>query len=163
MSIELNFFLRWDEYYTALEFFRARRSNAATDKKVGGLLILLGILLWPTTNNGLLVFAFIIGGMAVAVLSAPVRRWLFKQRWEREPLYGEEFKITLDEQGVIFQLGAVKSNLPWSYYESFLESPDGFLLIYGETFNLFPKRSFANAGRLADFRALLEKKLLHPH
>ena len=159
MNIELNFFLSWYEYYAALELFRRQRASVPSDKVVGGLLMLLGIVLWLATGNGLLSAAFLAGGLAVALVSAPMRRLLFKQRWLREPLYSAEHKITFAEQGVFFQMGAVESNLPWSYYESFLEIPDGFLLIYGEAFNFLPKRGFANQAAIKEFRELISKKL----
>jgi hypothetical protein len=159
MSIELNFFLQWNEYYAALEFFRRQRGSIPSDKVVGGLLMLLGVMIWLATGNGLLAVAFLAGGVAVALLSAPFRRMLFKQRWLREPLYSAEYKIAFGEQGVFFQMGAVESNLPWSYYESFLEVPEGFLLIYGEAFNFFPKRGFASETAIQEFRELIRKKL----
>jgi hypothetical protein len=159
MTIELNFFLQWYEYYAALELFRRQRATVPSDKVVGGLLMLLGIVVWLTTGNGLLGVAFLAGGLAVALLSAPARRLLFKQRWLREPLYSTEYKIAVAEQGVFFQMGAVESNLPWSYYDSFLEVPDGFLLIYGEAFNFLPKRGFANEAAINEFRELIRKKL----
>ena len=159
MSIELNFFLQWSEYYAALELFRRQRGTIPSDKVVGGLLMLLGVVIWLIAGNGLLGVAFLAGGLAVALLSAPFRRLLFKQRWLNEPLYSTEHKIRFDEQGVFFQMGAVESNLPWSYYQSFLEIPDGFLLIYGETFNFLPKRGFADEAALKEFRELIKKKL----
>ena len=159
MSIELNFFLQWNEYYAALELFRRQRGTIPSDKVVGGLLMLLGGALWLIAGSGLLGVGFIAGGLAVALFSAPFRRLLFKQRWLNEPLYSTEHKIRFDEQGVFFQMGAVESNLPWSYYESFLEIPDGFLLIYGETFSFLPKRGFADEAAINQFRELIRKKL----
>jgi hypothetical protein len=159
MSIELNFFLQWNEYYAALELFRRQRGTIPSDKVVGGLLMLLGAALWLIAGSGLRGVAFLAGGLAVALLSAPFRRLLFKQRWLNEPLYSTEHKIRFDEQGVFFQMGAVESNLPWSYYQSFLEIPDGFLLVYAETFNFLPKRGFADETALSQFRELVRKKL----
>jgi len=159
MSIELNFFLQWNEYYAALELFRRQRGTIPSDKVVGGLLMLLGVVIWLIVGNGLLGVAFLAGGLAVALLSAPFRRLLFKQRWLNEPLYSTEHKIRFDEQGVFFQMGVIESNLPWSYYQSFLEIPDGFLLIYGETFNFLPKRGFADEAAIKEFRELIRKKL----
>ncbi|MBI1764132.1 MAG: YcxB family protein [Acidobacteria bacterium] len=159
MSIELNFFLQRDEYYAALEFFRNRRPNASADKLVGALLILLGGALWLVTGKGALFAIFLIVGLAVALLSAPLRRVLFNQKWAREPLFSTEHTIAADEQGVFFRMGQIESNLPWNYYESFLESRDGFLLVYGDSFNFLPKRVFAGETAQQQFRELMAKKL----
>jgi hypothetical protein len=159
MSIDLNFFLQRDEYYQALEFFRRQRATASADKLVGGLLILLGALLWLLTSSGALFAIFLAVVVAVALTSAPLRRLLFQQKWAREPLFSAEHKVSADEQGVFFQMGQVESNLPWSYYESFLESAEGFLLVYGDSFNLLPKRVFPGEPAVQQFRELLGKKL----
>lgn len=159
MSIDLNFFLQCDEYYQALEFFRRQRATASKDKLVGGLLILLGAALWLVTVSGALFAIFLVVGVAVALTSAPLRRLIFRQKWVREPLFSTEHKISANEQGVFFQMGQIESNLPWTYYESFLESTDGFLLVYGDSFNFLPKRVFAGDTAIQQFRGLLEKKL----
>jgi hypothetical protein len=159
MSTDLNFFLQCDEYFQALEFFRRQRATASADKVVGGLLILLGVVLWLMTANGALFAIFLTVGIAVALTSAPLRRLLFQQRWAREPLFSAEHKILANEQGVFFKMGQIESNLPWTYYESFLESADGFLLIYGDSFNFLPKRVFGGESAIQQFRALLAKKL----
>ncbi len=159
MSIELNYFLQRDEYYTALEFFRHQRPTASADKLVGGLLILLGAALWLVTGNAAIFIIFLAVGLAVAILSAPLRRMLFNQKWASEPLFSAEHTVAADEQGVFFRMGKIESNLPWTYYEGFLESAEGFLLIYGEAFNFLPKRVFAGETALQQFRELMAKKL----
>lgn len=159
MSIELNYFLQRDEYYTALEFFRNQRPNASADKLVGALLILLGAALWLVTGNGALFVVFLVVGIAVAILSAPLRRVIFNKKWASEPLFSTEHFVAADEQGVYFRMGKIESNLPWNYYESFLETTDGFLLIYGDSFNYLPKRVFAEESALDQFRELIAKKL----
>ena len=159
MSTELNFFLQRDEYYAALEFFRRQRSNASADKVVGALLALLGAALWLVTGNAALFAVFLAVGVAVAVLSAPLRRVLFRQKWAREPLFSTEHTVAADEQGIFFRMGQIESNLPWNYYESFLENAEGFLLVYGDSFNFLPKRVFAGETARQQFRELMAKKL----
>lgn len=159
MSIELNYFLQRDEYYTALETFRNQRPNASADKLVGTLLILLGAALWLVTGKGSLFVIFLVVGVAVAILSAPMRRLMFHHKWASEPLFSAEHTVAANDQGVFFRMGRFESNLPWTYYESFLESADGFLLIYGDSFNYLPKRVFAGEPALQQFRELIAKKL----
>jgi hypothetical protein len=158
-TIDLNFFLQRDEYYAAMEFYRQQRPGLSTDKKVGGILILLGAASWIVLGNLPLSIALFFTGVAVALLSHPLRVLAFRQRWDREPLFRAEQTLSFDEQGIYFKMGYVCSNLPWTYYESWLESPDGFLLIYGETFNFFPKRTFTDAASIETFRQLLNKKI----
>lgn len=159
MSIDLNYFLQRDEYYKALEFFRRQRATAPADIVVGGLLGLLGAALWLVTGKGALFVVFLVVGLAVAIMSAPLRRVLFNQKWAREPLFSTEHKVAVGEQGVFFKMGKYESQLPWTYYESFLESAEGFLLVYGDSFNYLPKRVFAGDTAIQQCRELMAKKL----
>jgi hypothetical protein len=158
-TIDLNFFLQRDEYYAAMEFYRLQRPGMSTDKKVGGILILLGAASWIVLGNLALSIALFITGVAVALLSHPLRAFAFRRRWERNPLFQAEQNLSFDEAGVYFKMGHVESNLPWTYYENWLESPDGFLLVYGETFNFFPKRTFTDPEAVETFRQLLNKQI----
>lgn len=158
-SIDLNFFLQRDEYYAAMEFYRQQRTGLSTDKKVGGILILLGAASWIVLGNLPLSVALFVTGVAVALLSHPLRARGFRTRWEREPLFRAEQTLSFDDQGIAFKIGHVESNLPWTYYENWMESPNGFLLIYGESFNFFPKRTFADTHSIESFRQLLNKKI----
>ena len=158
-SIDLNFFLQRDEYYAAMEFYRQQRTGLSTDKKVGGILILLGAASWIVLGNLALSIAMFVTGGAVAMLSHPLRARAFRTRWEREPLFRSEQTLSFDEQGIAFRMGQIESNLPWTYYESWLESTAGFLLVYGETFNYFPKRVFSDEATLKRFREMVAKKI----
>ena len=159
-SIDLNFYLQSDEYYAAMEFFRQRRTGMSPDKAVGGILILLGAASWIVLGNLALSIALFITGVAVALLSHPLRARAFRTRWEREPLFQAEQTISFDEQGVYFKMGQIESNLPWTYYENWLESADGFLLVYGDTFNYFPKRTFTEVSAIEAFRQLIKTKIV---
>jgi hypothetical protein len=158
-SINLNFFLQRDEYYGAMEFYRQQRTGLSTDKKVGGILILLGTASWIVLGNVALSIALFVTGIAVALLSHPLRARAFRTRWEREPLFRSEQTFSFDDQSIHFRLGHVESNLPWTYYESWLESNDGFLLVYGETFNYFPKRTFVDEAAIKRFREMIAKRI----
>jgi hypothetical protein len=159
-SIDLNFFLQREEYYSAMEFLRQQRTGLSTDKKVGGILILLGAASWIVLGNIALSIALFLTGIAVALLSHPLRARAFRHRWEREPLFCSEQTISFDEQSIAFRMGHVESNLPWTYYESWHESADGFLLVYGETFNYLPKRAFRDEAALKQLREMFSKKIV---
>ena len=111
-------------------------------------------------GNLALSIALFITGVAVALLSHPLRARAFRTRWEREPLFQAEQTISFDEQGVYFKMGQIESNLPWTYYENWLESADGFLLVYGDTFNYFPKRTFTEVSAIEAFRQLIKTKIV---
>lgn len=160
VKLSIRFFLDWQEYFAAQEFFRRHRYNLAPEKIVGGLL-LLGSALW-----------FLLGGLPLAaigvfalgliiIFAAPwVRRWNWRRRWQREPLFHTEHRVSFDEDGIHFLMGTVESQLVWHYYQRWLESNAGFLLIYGnDSFSFFPKRAFASEQMINDFRALAAKKL----
>jgi len=160
MAESINFFLQWEEYFAAQEFFRRRRRMFAPEWAWGGLLILVGVISLVLEAPVVLAVGAVLIGLAM-IFGAPfIRRWASKRKWQREPLYHTEHEVSFSEEGVYFRMGQVESNLDWKYYQRLLESQDGLLLVYGgDSFNLLPKRAFANETLINTFRALAQKKL----
>lgn len=158
--MSIRFFLDWQEYFAAQEFFRRRRYNLAPEKIVGGL-ILLASALWFLLGG---MHPAAVGGLAlglIIIFAAPfVRRWNSQRRWRREPLFHAEHAVSFSEEGIHFLMGQIESQLVWQYYQRWLENNAGFLFVYGnDSFSFFPKRAFASQGMIDDFRALAAKKL----
>ncbi|HKX32234.1 MAG TPA: YcxB family protein [Blastocatellia bacterium] len=158
--MNINFFLDWEEYLKAQEFFRQSRYSLAPEKMIGGGLLAASALWFFLNNLNLLAAIGLPLGLAIIFAPPLLRRFSLKRKWRREPLYHTEHTVSFSEEGVNFLMGRVESNLRWNYYQRMLESPEGFLLIYGnDSFNLFPKRAFPNQEALATFRDLAAKKL----
>lgn len=163
MKLSVNFFLGWPEYFAACEFFRRERYRIAPEFLVSGLLLLLGVILFASGQFQVLATVSCLIGVLIIVSARSYRRWASKRRWEREPLYHTEHTVAASEEGVYFLMGRIESNLNWLYYQRLLESPDGFLLVYGnDSFNFLPKRAFASEEMMGEFRALVSKKLRRP-
>ena len=160
MAESINFFLQWEEYFAAQEFFRRRRRTFVPEWGWGGLLILLGVISLVLEAPGILAAGVVLIGLAMIFGASFIRRWASKRKWQREPLYHTEHEVSFSEDGVYFRMGQVESNLDWKYYQRLLESQDGLLLVYGDdSFNLLPKRAFTDEGLFNAFRALALKKL----
>ncbi len=160
MTGNINFFLQWEEYFAAQEFFRRSRQSFLPDWGVGALLFLLGLVLLFVSGLDIPAAAALVIGLVIIFGGPLVRRWVSQRKWQREPLYQTEHEIAFSDEGVYFRMGRIESNLDWKYYQRLLESPDGLLLIYGEdSFNLLPKRAFSSEKLINDFRALALKKL----
>ncbi len=156
----INFFLNWNEYHAAQEFLRYSRSEVASEKVIGGLLLLASALwLFLDDLNLLAVIGLVIGLIVIFGLPA-FRRWELRRKWEREPIYKTEHAVSFSKDGIHFLMGHVESNLDWGYYQQVIESPDGFLLVYGnDAFHYFPKRAFGGEQMINDFRKLATSKL----
>jgi hypothetical protein len=160
MTQPINFFLQWEEYFAAQEFFRRRRQSIAPEWGWGGLLILLGLLLLFWAGLSLLAVDAVLIGLVIIFGVPIVRRWVSKRKWQREPLFQTEHEVAFSEDGVYFRMGHIESNLDWKYYQRVMEYPEGLLLVYGnDSFNLLPKRAFADEKLIGAFRALAQKKL----
>jgi YcxB-like protein len=160
MTVSIHFFLGWKEYFTAQEFFRQSRYSMVPERVIGG--VIMAFSAWWFFINDLNLFATIGLGIGLAIIFGAqlFRSWSSKRKWNREPLYHAEHRVSFSEEGVNFLMGRVESHLDWKYYQRMLESPDGFLLIYGsDSFNLFPKRAFPDDEAIAKFRSLATKKL----
>jgi hypothetical protein len=158
--MHINFYLNWEEYIAAREFFRRNRQNPAPEIFRGGAVILLGAILYITGDLDVMAGVLALFGALIMFGTPVLRKWTAKRRWDREPLFRTEHKVAAHPEGIHFQMDKFESNLVWKYYQSFLESPDGFLLIYGDdSFNFLPKRAFVDENTIDGFRALLTQKL----
>jgi hypothetical protein len=156
----INFFLNWNEYHQALEFFRHNRRETAPEKVIGGLLLVASALWFFLDDLNMAAVIGLVVGLIVIFVGPIFRRWGLKRKWEREPIYQLEHAVSFSEEGIHFLMGRVESNLDWGYYQQMIESPDGFLLVYGnDAFNFFPKRAFNGEKMINEFRALAQKKL----
>jgi YcxB-like protein len=161
MILNINFYLDWEEYFEAQEYFRRYRYNIAPEKVIGGVLMTLSALWFFLDDLSLFAIFGLVAGLII-ILSAPhLRRWASKRKWNREPLYQTHHTVSFNEEGIYFLMGRIESNLDWRYYQWMLESADGFLLIYGNnSFNFFPKRAFPGEGMITEFRSLATSKLM---
>ena len=161
MTDTINFYLQWEEYFAAQEFFRRSRQSIDPLRILGGLLMLLGAFVFFLGGWAIYIGAYLfLVGVNLLFGAHWVRRWVSKRKWEREPLYQTQHEVAFSEEGVYFRMGQIESNLDWKYYQRLMESPDGLLLVYGnDSFNLLPKRAFANEALLNKYRALAQKKL----
>jgi YcxB-like protein len=161
MILNINFYLKWEEYFEAQEFFRRYRYNIAPEKVIGGVLMTLSALWFFLDDLSLFAIIGLVAGLIIILAAPHLRRWDSKRKWNREPLYQTQHTVSFNEEGIYFLMGRIESNLDWRYYQWMLESSDGFLLIYGnDSFNFFPKRAFAGEGTINEFRKLVTSKLL---
>lgn len=158
--ITIRFRLDWREYFAAREFFRATRYNMAPEHALGGLLVVASCFWFFLDKLNLRATAGLAAGLILIFAARPMRELATYLKWRGEPFFSAENTFTFTDEGVHFVMGRVESHLDWKYYQRFLESPDGFLFIYGEeAISLFPKRAFAGADEIDAFRALAKKKI----
>lgn len=160
MAKSINFFLQWDEYFAAQEFFRRSRQAVAPEWLLSGVLFLVGLAMLFVEGMSLLAAVVLLVGAVVILTASSLRRWTSKRKWQREPLYETEHEVEFRDDGVYFRMGVIESNLDWKYYQRVMESPNGLLMVYGNySFNFLPKRAFPNDQLLDEFRNLANRNL----
>jgi hypothetical protein len=158
-QVDVRFRLPWQEYYAAERFLLRQRQRFAPEQFVGVALLTVSAALYAVAGLGW--FQPLMSAAGLVLVSTPFfRRQGLRRRWAREPLHREEHVISFTKSRIRYLLGGVESDLNWSYFQSWLESPDGFLLVTGEdVFNLIPKRAFAGEAAVSRFRAMAASKL----
>ena len=87
-------------------------------------------------------------------------RWRAKIEFQRNPKFREEYHLTFSRESIHFKTASLDSTLQWTHYESVIESPDLFLLMYGkELYTLVPKRCFNSNEEMDAFRALVSQAI----
>ncbi|MBK9705617.1 MAG: YcxB family protein [Acidobacteria bacterium] len=156
----IRYHLGWEDYFSAKEFFREQHYSMPPERVVGGLLMLAGALWFLLGNLNLQAVIPLSLGLIIFFGAAFFRRLAARRKWDKEEFYRAEHIVSFSDEGVHYLMGSIESNLDWKYYQRFLESPDGFLLIYGEdSFNLIPMRAFEDRKMIDEFRSLAIRKL----
>ena len=86
--------------------------------------------------------------------------WKTKIEFQRNPKFRDEYHLTFSRENIHFKTANLDSTLKWTHYESFVESPNLFLLMYGKgIYTLVPKRCFESKEVTSAFRKLLEQTI----
>ncbi len=155
----LQFSIDWNEYYLAERFMLRKRGSMISEQILGAAFLLASCIIFTMSAFFLLgVIAAVVG---LILLSVPLFRKLgLKKRWQREPILRAKHFVQFSPMGIHYSLNEIESNLDWKYYQSWLETPDEFLLICSnDVFALIPKRAFSDEQIQAEFRQLLSSKL----
>ncbi|HQR35855.1 MAG TPA: YcxB family protein [Blastocatellia bacterium] len=160
MTESIKFYLTWEEYFAAQEFFRRTHQAVAPEWVIGGLLLMAGVTLMFGDGIGVFAAGLALLGLIVIFAGPRLRRLASNRKWVREPLFETEHEVSFNENGVYFRMGEIESNLDWKYYQRLMESPTGLMLVYGnDSFNLLPKRAFADENLFNEFRSLATRNL----
>ena len=160
MTESIKFYLTWEEYFAAQEFFRRQHQSVAPEWVAGILLTLAAAALLFFDGLGVFAVAVMLLGIIVIIAGPRVRRLASNRKWQREPLFETEHEVAFSDAGVYFRMGIIESNLDWKYYQRLMEYPEGLMLVYGnESFNFLPKRAFASENLFNEFRRLATSKL----
>lgn len=160
MTESIKFYLTWEEYFAAQEFFRRKHQAVAPEWVIGGLLTVAGIALMFMDGMGVFAVGVALLGLVVIFAGPRLRRLASNRKWVREPLFETEHEVSFSEDGVYFRMGEIESNLDWKYYQRVMENPNGLMLVYGnDSFNLLPKRAFANEKLFDEFRSIATRNL----
>lgn len=155
----LQFSIDSNEYYLAERFMLRKRGSMISEQILGAAFLLASIIIFTIPAFfGLGILATLIG---LILLSVPLFRKLgLKKRWQREAILRAKHYVQFSPAGIHYSLNEIESDLDWKYYQSWLETPDEFLLICSnDVFALIPKRAFPNDQIQAAFRELLSTKL----
>lgn len=148
---------RVEEHVAAKKLFDSKRSKFARFRRIIAiLLLLLGI-------TGLVVVG---PGWSVLLLTAYASLMFFNLLspapffvricFKQNPRLREREKITFGENGIHLQTPTVDADLKWGFYDDVLENEALYLLVFGKTYSVIPKRCFASSGDLETFEALLD-------
>ncbi len=73
-------------------------------------------------------------------------KWLYLIRLKMSIKSKSKHKVSFSENGLYFATNNIKSEIAWEFYQSFLESKNTLILIYGHRqFSVIPKSSFKDS------------------
>ncbi|MFD0675176.1 hypothetical protein [Cohnella sp. GCM10027633] len=119
--------------YSEREFIQAMNQSSRDTRRwyvdfiIAILLLAYGIYTYMDGSNGFIVSFLIV--ISVSIIVAMFIRMVILPRvlFKREPKYKEEYELEFLEDEIRFTAGALKSSIPWSFYNDYKETKDLFI------------------------------------
>ena len=155
-EIKIEYYADIKNYYEAAKYYtKSKIKRNIFDRIMETAVILIGIFLL-IIGNFLTGIIFLIFGILfmLRILEKAVTYLYFKMYIAKlgcQRLFISDGKIRYERKDI-------NSDIDWSYYKGFMETPNTVLLLYGKRhYSVIPKSSFGDTG-LEDFIFLLNKK-----
>jgi hypothetical protein len=158
-NLTLQFNYTEAEYVSAVQSYYNRLLHVKTYIIGVSILVLAGLWWWLYTGEQMVLFG--LSAFALLVVR-PLIFYCFSPRshFRRKPRLRDTQLLSCSEDGIELKTGNLNSQLKWQVYRQAYETPQFYLLFYGEQlFTIIPKRVFANVDQEARFRELLKRKI----
>jgi hypothetical protein len=162
-KVEIEYRLGRADYRDAAQKVRRWIGVAPARRAAQAVLAALGAwLVWIYANSGgaeNLVYAVVFLGFALLDAVGFTHRGIEALMYRRTDKYRQNQKVSFSDAGLAYTLQDVKSEIAWTYYAWFTETPRTFVLYRDKLqWSVFPKSAFGAEG-LATVAALLREKL----
>jgi hypothetical protein len=88
------------------------------------------------------------------------RRLVLYWRWRQQPILHRELRYDINDDAVAITTDTSSSEMKWETFDRFAESKNLFLLFVGKfVFYMIPKRAFADASEVSEFRRLASTRV----
>ena len=155
-EIHIEYLAKTENYFEAAKYFaRSKKKRNIFERIMEIVLILIGIF-QIVTGNFLLGIIFIVAGIIffLGFLEKFVTYLHFKIYISKLGLQ----KLTISRDKINYMTKDIKSEIEWSYYKGFIETPGTVLLLYGKKYySVIPKNAFSSE-ELKKFIQLISEK-----
>ncbi|MDP4144329.1 MAG: YcxB family protein [Bacillota bacterium] len=148
------------EYAEAVKWYYSKSLNIKFDMVLSIILVSLGSIFWIMGSKSMLNKILVVLGCFLLLMMLFVLYVNPKRIFRQESKFQDEYKLSFNDQGILFETEHINSNILWSHYSQVKENKEFFYLIYGKyMFTIIPKRTFLNKEDETLFRKLVEEKL----
>jgi hypothetical protein len=168
MSIRIEFELSRDDWKEANWLYHRKREPAHDHLKllvqVGCAATALGFLLLlkrPDGGGWVAPVALIVLGLFVPLRLNAMKHAQRDDAWSARERLTQPVVWEFDEEAAHVTSAQWQAALKWSVFNRWVEGPNLFLVFSSaDDFRVYPKRAFANAEQIAQFRRLLDCKVI---
>ena len=155
-EIQIEYNAEVKNYFEAAKYFaKSRRKRNIFDKIMVVFIILAGIIQFPT-GNFILGIILTAGGilLSLGVVEKIVTYIYFKLYVSK---IGKQ-KLFISENKIKYEIKNINSEIEWSYYQDFIETPNTIMLLYRKKYySVLPKNAFSKED-LKKFIILIHEK-----
>lgn len=103
---------------------------------------------------------FLVMGSILPFLIPILNRLLVRNHWRNFPRAEAQIEVEFSETGMALSGAGIQASIQWHVFTHYVESSKVFLLYEGPSFShYFPKRCFADAVQIDEFRSLLRDRI----
>lgn len=120
------------------------------------LAIAFGIYLWVAIEKNWIAIYLVLVGILLFALRFFLPQIAASRMWKL-PKNQQEIFLEFSDEEIIYKTEGIDSKLKWSIFDSFIETPEAFLLLHSKwMFTLIPKRVLEQPEQLERFKQMLK-------
>ncbi|MGD9679126.1 MAG: YcxB family protein [Vulcanibacillus sp.] len=158
-QVNLQFNYNENEYVNAVQNYLLKKNKIKRDLIFSIILVVGGLIAMIFRGYSFIWLVNIFVGIFFVSIVYAIYYIFPAIRFKKEPIFGQDISLIINEDGVTFNYAKTNSVSKWSDYREILENNDFFYLVFGKNmYRILPKRIFT-LSEVDTFKEVIKDKI----